>query len=132
MAQSDPIADALTMIRNASRARLEKTDLPDSRMTRSIVEILKQEGFVQNFRVLEGKPRGSVRVYLKYSAARQPVITQLQRVSKPGLRKYVGQAAVQSVLKGMGVSILTTSKGIMTDAQARAQGVGGELLCRVW
>lgn len=132
MSQTDPIADALTAIRNASRARLEKTDIPDSRMTRSIIEILKKEGFIQNFRVIDAKPRATVRVYLRYSAERKPVITQLQRVSTPGLRKYVGQKMIQTVFRGMGVSILTTSKGIMTDSDARAQGVGGELLCRVW
>jgi len=132
MSLTDPIADLLTRVRNASRARLEHVEVPDSRMTRAIVEILKREGFIQNVRVIDARPRASLRIYLRYAPGRQPVITQLQRVSKPGVRRYVGRQALPAVLKGMGVAILSTPKGVLTDAQARAQGVGGELLCRVW
>lgn len=131
MSQSDPIADLLTCVRNASRARLEKVDLPESRMGRAIVEILKREGFIQNVRVIDAKPRAALRVYLRYAPGRRPMITMLSRVSKPGLRRYVRKDEIPSVLAGIGVSILSTSKGILTDAQARAHGVGGELLCRV-
>lgn len=132
MSQTDPLADGLTQIRNASRARLEKTDLRDSRMTRSVVELLKREGFIQNFRVIDAKPRATLRVYLKYTNDRKPVMTQIVRVSTPGLRKYVGVQQIPAVYRGLGLSILSTSKGVVTDADARAQGIGGELLCRVW
>lgn len=132
MSQTDPLADGLTQIRNASRARLEKTDLRDSRLTRSVVELLKREGFIQNFRVIDSKPRATLRVYLKYTKDRKPIMSQIVRVSKPGLRKYVGVEQIPSVYRGLGLSILSTSKGVVTDADAKAQGIGGELLCRVW
>ncbi|OGX39397.1 MAG: 30S ribosomal protein S8 [Omnitrophica WOR_2 bacterium RIFCSPHIGHO2_02_FULL_68_15] len=132
MSQTDSLADSLTQIRNASRARLEKADLRDSRMTRAVVDLLKREGFIQNFRVVDTKPRTTLRVYLKYTKDRKPVMTQLTRVSTPGLRKYVGVQQIPQVYRGLGLSILSTSKGVMTDAEARAQKVGGELLCRVW
>lgn len=132
MSQTDPLADSLTQIRNASRARLEKTDLRDSRMTRAVVDLLKQEGFILNFRVIESKPRATLRVYLKYTKERKPIMTQLVRVSTPGLRKYVRVQQIPQVYRGLGLSILSTPKGVMTDAQAKAQQVGGELLCRVW
>lgn len=132
MSQSDPIADFLTQIRNASRARLEKTDVPDSQMKRAIIDILKREGFVQNYRLIEAKPRAILRVYLKYTKDRRPIITQLRRRSTPGLRTYVRKDGVPAVLSGMGISILSTSKGLLTDAEAKAHGVGGELLCQVW
>jgi len=132
MSQTDPLADSLTQIRNASRARLEKTDLRDSRMTRAVVDLLKQEGFILNFRVIEATPRAALRVYLKYTKDRKPVMTQIVRVSTPGLRKYIGVQQIPQVYRGLGLSILSTPKGVLTDAQARAQKVGGELLCRVW
>ena len=129
--QTDPIADLLTCIRNASRARLEKTDVPDSRMSRAIVDILKREGFIQNFRLIESKPRATLRIYLRYTQDRRSMITALRRVSKPGVRRYVGKDALPKVLGGLGVAILSTSKGVLTDTEARAQGVGGEWLCQV-
>ncbi|MBI4228040.1 MAG: 30S ribosomal protein S8 [Candidatus Omnitrophica bacterium] len=132
MSQTDPLADGLTRIRNASRARLEKTDLRDSRLTRAVVELLKREGFIQNFRVIATTPRATLRVYLKYTKERKPVMSQITRVSKPGLRKYVGVQQIPAVYRGLGLSILSTSRGLVTDAEARAQGIGGELLCRVW
>ncbi len=132
MSQTDSIADLLTCVRNASRARLEKTDVPDSRMGRAIIEILKREGFIQNYRVIDGHPRATLRIYLRYTKARRPVLTQLQRVSTPGLRQYVGKDELRPILGGMGLSILSTPRGVVTDAEAKAHGVGGELLCRGW
>lgn len=132
MSQTDPIADLLTRVRNASRARLDKTDVPSSRMTRALVEILKREGFILNFRAIETTPRATLRLYLKYTKDRRPIITQLARVSTPGRRHYVRVTAIPPVLRGMGISILSTPQGILTDAEAKARGVGGELLCRVW
>lgn len=132
MSQSDPIADLLTAVRNASRARHEKADLPDSRLGRAIMEILKREGFIQNYRLVEAKPRAILRIYLKYTKDRRPVLTNLTRVSKPGLRAYVGRDEIPAVFSGMGLSILSTSKGVLTGAEAKAHGVGGELLCKVW
>ena len=131
MSQSDPLADSLTRIRNAVRARLEKTEVPDSRMVRAVVDILKREGFIQNYRLMESKPRSMVRIYLRYTKERRPFVSRLARVSKPGLRRYVKREEIPLVLGGAGISILSTSKGILTDAQARAEGVGGELLCQV-
>lgn len=132
MSQSDPIADVLTQVRNASRARLEKTDVPDSRVARALLEVLKREGFIHNIRVVEAAPRARLRVYLKYLANRRPVISGLRRVSTPGLRRYVGVEAIPSVLQGLGISVVSTPKGMLTDAEAKAQRVGGELICQVW
>lgn len=132
MSQSDPIADLLTQLRNASRARLEKTDVPDSRMGRAIIELLKREGFIQNVRLMEAKPRARLRVYLKYTKDRRPIMTQLKRISRPGLRKYVGVADLRPVLRGMGISVVSTPRGMLTDSEAKAQQVGGELVCQVW
>ena len=132
MSQTDSLADSLTQIRNASRARLEKADLRDSRMTRAVVDLLKREGFIQNFRVVDTKPRTTLRVYLKYTKDRKPVMTQLTRVSTPGLRKYVGVQQIPQVYRVLGLSILSTSKGVMSDTAAREAKVGGEVLCRVY
>lgn len=110
---------------------MEKTDVPDSRMSRAIVDILKREGFIQNFRLIESKPRATLRIYLRYTQDRRSMITALRRVSKPGVRRYVGKDALPKVLGGLGVAILSTSKGVLTDTEARAQGVGGEWLCQV-
>ncbi|MBI4313696.1 MAG: 30S ribosomal protein S8 [Candidatus Omnitrophica bacterium] len=132
MSQTDPIADFLTRLRNASHARMEKLDIPASRMRRELAEILKREGFIQNFRTVDAQPRATLRLYLKYTKDRKPFFTNIERVSKPGMRKYAQKDAVPSVFNGMGLHILSTSKGVMTDAEAKAQGVGGELLCRVW
>ncbi len=132
MGQTDSLADLLTCVRNASRARLEKTDVPDSRMGRAVIEILKREGFIQNYRVIDGRPRATLRIYLRYTKDRRPIVTQLQRVSTPGLRRYIGKADIKPVVGGLGLSILSTPRGILTDAEAKAQGVGGELLCQVW
>jgi small subunit ribosomal protein S8 len=129
---SDPIADLLTRIRNASRAEHEKVDIPASKLKIRIVEILKDEGFVKNFRVLEDKKQGTLRVYLKYGAANEKVISGLVRVSTPGRRVYVGYDKIPSILGGMGLALLSTSRGVLTDREARKQKAGGEVLAYVW
>ena len=130
--KSDPIADLLTRIRNASRAEHEKVDIPASKLKIRIVEILKDEGFVKNFRVLEDKKQGTLRVYLKYGAANEKVISGLVRVSTPGRRVYVGYDRIPSILGGMGLALLSTSPGVLTDREARKQKAGGEVLAYVW
>ena len=130
--KSDPIADMLTRIRNASRAEHEKCDIPSSKMKVRLAEILKDEGFIKNFRVLDDQKQGTLRVYLKYGTGNEKMITGLVRVSTPGRRVYVRHDRIPRVRSGLGVSILSTSRGVMTDKDARRQGVGGELLCEVW
>jgi len=129
---SDPIADLLTRIRNASRAEHEKVDIPASKLKVRITEILKSEGFIKNFRLMEEKKPGTLRVYLKYGVGNERVISGLVRVSKPGRRVYVGKDKIPSILGGMGVAILSTSRGVMTDREVRKQGLGGEVLAYVW
>jgi small subunit ribosomal protein S8 len=129
---TDPIADLLTRIRNASRAEHEKVDIPASRLKVRVTEILKAEGFIKSFRLLEGGSPGTLRVYLKYGSGNEQIISGLVRVSKPGRRIYVGKDKVPSVLAGMGVAIVSTSRGIMTDREVRKQGLGGEVLAYVW
>jgi small subunit ribosomal protein S8 len=130
--RSDPIADLLTRVRNASRAEHEKVDIPASRLKVRVVEILKQEGFVKNYRVLEEGPQATLRVYLKYGAANEQVISGLVRVSTPGRRVYVPHDRIPRILAGMGVTIVSTPRGVMTDREARHQRVGGEVLAYVW
>ena len=129
---SDPIADLLTRIRNASRAEHEKVDIPASRLKVRITEVLKEEGFVKNFRLIEDKKQGTLRVYLKYGPGNEKIISGLVRVSKPGRRVYVGKDKIPSILGGMGVAILSTSQGLMTDRAVRKQQLGGEVLAYVW
>jgi small subunit ribosomal protein S8 len=130
--KSDPVADLLTRIRNASRAEHEKADIPSSRLKVRVCEILKDEGFIKNFRVLEDKKQGTLRVYMKYGPANEKVISGLVRVSKPGRRVYVAHDKVPSILAGMGVAIVSTSRGVVTDREARRQKIGGEVLAYVW
>ena len=130
--RSDPIADLLTRIRNASRAEHEKVDIPASKFKVRIAEILKDEGFIKNFRLLEDKKQGVLRVYLKYGQGNEKVITGLVRVSTPGRRVYVGHDKIPSILGGMGVALLSTPRGVVTDREARRQNVGGEVLAYVW
>lgn len=130
--KSDPIADLLTRIRNASRAEHEKVDIPSSKLKIRIAEILKDEGFIKNFRVLEDKKQGTLRVYLKYGAGNEKMITGLVRVSTPGRRVYVGHTEIPSILGGMGVAVLSTPRGVVTDREARKQKTGGEVLAYVW
>ena len=128
---SDPIADFLTRIRNASRAEHEKVDIPSSRLKLRMAEILKDEGFIKNFRVIEDNKQGTLRVYLKYGAGSEKIISGIVRVSRPGRRIYVTKDKIPTILGGMGVAILSTSAGVMTDRQARASGHGGEVICIV-
>jgi small subunit ribosomal protein S8 len=130
--RSDPIADLLTRIRNASRAEHEKCDIPSSRLKVRIEELLKEEGFIKNFRLIEDKHQGVLRVYLKYGPGQERVISGLRRVSKPGRRLYVAADRIPTVLGGMGVAILSTPRGVLTDRESRKAKVGGEVLCYVW
>lgn len=133
MAMSDPIADMLTRIRNAGMVRHKRVDIPASKMKLEIARILQKEKFIASYKFIgdEG-PQGVIRVYLKYTPGEEPVISGLERVSKPGLRRYCGAREVPRVFGGMGVSILSTSRGIMTGREAQKIGVGGEILCSVW
>src|SRR3989442_13485193 len=130
--RSDPIADMLTRIRNASRAEHEKVDIPASRLKLRVAEILKDEGFIKNFRLLEDTKQGTLRVYLKYGAGTEKVISGLVRVSTPGRRVYVTHDKIPSILGGMGVALISTSRGVLTDRDARKERVGGEGLAYVW
>ncbi len=132
---TDPIADMLTRIRNAVRAGHTSVVVPSSKMKLAIVRILKDEGFIQDYEVIPNRPQPKIRIWLKYVGerkSRRPVIGGLERVSKPGCRVYVGRRDVPWVLSGLGVAILSTPKGIITDRQARRMGVGGEVICYVW
>ncbi len=130
--RSDPIADLLTRIRNGSRAEHEKVDIPSSKLKVRMAEILKDEGFIKNFRVLDDDKQGTLRVYLKYGAGAEKVISGLVRVSTPGRRVYVTHDKIPSILGGMGVALLSTSRGVLTDRDARKEHVGGEVLAYVW
>ena len=129
---SDPIADMLTRVRNALVARHAKVDVPASRLKMELARILKEEGYVLNYKVVEDGARKSIRIYLKYTPGNMPVISHIERVSRPGCRVYVGSKGVARVLGGMGINILTTPRGVMTGSTARKEGVGGEVLCQVW
>jgi len=130
--RTDPVADLLTRIRNASRAEHEKVDIPSSKLKVRVVEILKDEGFIKNFRVLDDTKQGTLRVYLKYGPGNEKVISGLVRVSTPGRRIYVTHDKIPSILGGMGVTVVSTSRGVLTDRDARKERVGGEVLAYVW
>jgi small subunit ribosomal protein S8 len=132
MSVSDPIADMLTRIRNAIMARHDFALVPSSRMNLAIARILKKEGFVAEYEVLKGKPYRMIKLHLKYDDNNQPIISGLERVSKPGLRVYVERKEIPRVYGGLGFAILSTSSGVMTGQQAWKRGIGGELLCYVW
>jgi len=132
MTVSDPIADMLTRIRNALMARHEHVLVPASRTKLSIARILKEEGFISDYEVLRGKPHRVIKIYLKYSDNNQPVISGLERISKPGLRVYVQKKEIPRVYGGLGIAIVSTSKGLKTGQKAWRQRSGGELLCYVW
>ena len=129
---TDPIADMLTRIRNAILARHDFVLVPSSRIKLSIARILREEGFVNDYEVLRGKPQRIIKIYLKYGDKKEPVLTGLKRVSKPGLRVYVQRMEIPRVYGGLGIAILSTPKGVMTGQQAWRQKVGGELLCHIW
>lgn len=132
MTISDPIADMLTRIRNAVIVRHNFVLIPTSRMKLAIARILKGEGFISDYEVLRGKPHRVIKIYLKYNDNNQPVLTGLERVSKPGLRVYVQRKEIPRVYGGLGIAIVSTPRGVMTGQQAWRQGVGGELLCYIW
>ena len=129
---SDPVADLLTRIRNASRAEHEKVDIPASKLKMRITDLLKEEGFIKNYRLIEDAKQGTLRVYLKYGAGSEKMISGLVRVSRPGRRVYVTKDKIPSILGGMGVAIVSTSRGVMTDRESRKQQLGGEVLAYVW
>lgn len=132
MSLTDPIADMLTRIRNACQARHKTVDIPSSKMKEAIAGILKREGYVEDFQVVPDNKQNVLRVRLKYLEDKKSAIEGLRRVSRPSVRVYMGRKEVRPVRKYMGVSILSTTQGILTDREARARGVGGELLCEVW
>ena len=132
MSQVDPISDFLTRVRNAIRARHDKIDIPSSSVKVGIAKILKEEGYIRNFKVVENRFSGTLRVYLKYDASGESVIEGIQRVSRSGRRTYAGKGEIPEVLGGLGMAIVSTSRGLMSGREARRQGVGGEVLCRVW
>ena len=129
---TDPIADMLTRIRNANNAKHETVDVPASNMKKAIAQILLDEGYIKNYQIVDDGSQGVIHITLKYNPGKEKVITGLRRVSKPGLRVYVGADELPSVLRGLGIAIVSTSKGVMTDKKARAAHVGGEVLAFVW
>ena len=129
---TDPIADMLTRIRNASKAKLEKVDIPSSKLKLEIAKILKDEGYIKNLKMVKDRRQGLIRVYLKYNDEEIPVIQGIRRVSRPGNRVYVGNDRIPKVMAGLGTAILSTPKGVQTGKQARKNNVGGEVLCHVW
>ncbi len=132
MTMTDPIADMLTRIRNATLMRHDRTDIPSSKVKVEIAKILKQEGFIRTFKVIEEGPQGLIRVYLKYADDGEPVIHGLRRVSTPGCRIYTRVESLPKVRNGLGVALVSTNRGVLTDEQARGLRVGGEILCEIW
>ena len=132
MSVSDPVADFLTCVRNAVRAKHRKVDVPASKMKTELTKVLLRERYINNFKVIDDSRQGMLRVYLKYGAGDESVITNLKRVSTPGRRVYVGKDEIPRVMGGLGSSIVSTSRGLMSDREAREAGLGGELVCQVW
>ena len=129
---TDPVADMLTRIRNANTAKHESVDVPASNLKKAIAQILLDEGYIKSFQIIDDGTQGVIRIQLKYLAGKEKVISGLRRVSKPGLRVYAGADELPRVLKGLGIAIISTSKGVMTDKAARAAHIGGEVLAFVW
>lgn len=132
MSMTDPIADMLTRIRNSNTARHDRVDVPGSKIKRSIADILKREGYIRDYAWIDDGRQGVIRVYLKYGPTRESVINGLKRISKPGLRVYAKKEDVPRVLGGLGIAILSTPDGIVSDREARTKGVGGEIICYIW
>ncbi|WP_078393399.1 30S ribosomal protein S8 [Shouchella patagoniensis] len=132
MVMTDPIADMLTRIRNANLVRHEKLELPASMLKKEIADILKREGFIRDYEYIEDNKQGVIRIFLKYGTSNERVITGLKRISKPGLRVYAKSTELPRVLGGLGVALVSTSKGVLTDKEARQQQIGGEVLAYVW
>lgn len=132
MSVTDPIANMLVMIKNAGRAKKEKVDVPASNMAKAIIELLKKEGFIKNYKEIKDNKQGVLRVYLKMDKAGESTINEIKRVSKPSLRVYVDKDEIPFVLRGLGLAIISSSQGIMTDKEARQKKIGGEVICYVW
>jgi small subunit ribosomal protein S8 len=132
MSMTDPVSDMLTRLRNATTVRHDRTDVPASKMKLEIAKILKQEGFIRTFKLLEEGPQGLIRIYLKYADDGEPAIHGVRRISKPGRRVYRGADDLPKVRNGLGVAVVSTNRGVLTDEQARGLRVGGEVLCEVW
>jgi small subunit ribosomal protein S8 len=132
MSMTDPVSDLLTRIRNATSVRHDRMDIPASKMKLEIAKILKQEGYIRTFKMIEEGPQGTIRIYLKYADDGEPVIHGLRRVSKPGRRVYRGVGDLPKVRNGLGVAVISTNRGVITDEQARGLQVGGEVLCEIW
>jgi small subunit ribosomal protein S8 len=132
MVMTDPIADFLTRIRNANMVMHEKVEIPASKTKKALAEILKKEGFVKDYEYIEDGKQGVIRIYLKYGSNKEKVITGIKRISKPGLRVYCKKDEIPRVLGGLGIAIISTSQGIVTDKEARKNGLGGEVICYVW
>lgn len=132
MVMTDPIADLLTRVRNANTAMKQTVEVPASNMKKGLAEIFKQEGFIKEVEYVEDGKQGVIRMYLKYGNNKEKVITGLKRISKPGLRVYVNKDEVPKVLGGLGIAVISTSQGLMTDKEARKNGLGGEVICYVW
>jgi len=131
MSMTDPIADMLTRVRNANRALHDKVDIPSSKLKLQIAKIMKEEGLVKNFKVIEDKKQGVLRIYLKYGPGNQRILTRLERISRPGLRVYVKNKEMTKAKRGVGLAVISTSKGLMTDKRAQEMGLGGELICYI-
>ncbi len=129
---TDPIADMLTRIRNANNVNKDVVDIPASNLKINIAKTLKDEGFIKEYKIIDNYPQNKIRVYLKYGKDDEKVISGLKRISKPGLRVYVNKDEIPRVLGGLGIAVISTSRGILTDKQARKEGIGGEVLCYVW
>ncbi len=132
MSMTDPIADMLTRIRNACHARHKRVDVPASNLKRELARVLAENRFIDNFAYIQDDNQGKLRLYLRYDESNGNIIQGLQRISRPGLRKYTPKDRIPRVLNGLGIAIISTSKGVLTDRQARRAGVGGEVLCKVW
>jgi len=132
MAISDPIADMLTRIRNAAKAKFNSADVPASKLKTELARVLKDEGYIKNYKFIQDGKQGILRIYLKYGPGQKATIYGIERVSKPSRRVYTKSKDIQSVYNGMGIAILSTSRGIMTDKKARQENVGGEVLCNIW
>jgi small subunit ribosomal protein S8 len=132
MSMTDSLADMLTRVRNAQRAGHDRAEVPASKLKMGVAKVLKKEGYIKNYKLIQDKKQGMLRIYLKYDDGNEPVIRGLKRISKPGRRVYSGYDNIPPVLGGFGVVVISTSKGIITDREARAQKMGGEVLCQVW
>lgn len=132
MSISDPLADMFTIIRNGNMRNMEKVEIPSSKLKLEILAVLKKEGYIRNYKHISDNKQGIVRVYLKFKGKKEPVMSNIKRISRPGLRVYAPKDKIPRVLRGMGLAVLSTSSGIITDTEARTAGVGGEVICYVW